>query len=193
MSGVPSPPPSTEQVHPASLAPCWWSTSGRSTRPAGTRGASARRGCTRRSFHTAPPSAIKAKDPQAIVLTGGPASVYAEGAPQLNPRCSTSGSRCSASATRLQAMAQTLGGTVARTGTSEYGRTELNISGGQLHSDLPGTQPVWMGRQLPPSPPRRRASRWWRGGGARSRSAGEPGARKVGVIAGDARRMASRC
>jgi GMP synthase (glutamine-hydrolysing) len=44
----------------------------------------------------------------------------------------------------FQAMAQALGGTVAHTGTSEYGRTELNVTGGQLHSDLPTTQPVWM-------------------------------------------------
>ena len=44
----------------------------------------------------------------------------------------------------FQAMAQALGGTVARTGTSEYGRTELNVSGGQLHSGLPATQSVWM-------------------------------------------------
>ena len=41
-------------------------------------------------------------------------------------------------------MAQALGGTVAHTGTSEYGRTELKVTGGQLHSDLPDTQPVWM-------------------------------------------------
>ena len=37
----------------------------------------------------------------------------------------------------FQAMAQALGGTVARTGTSEYGRTELKVTGGELHSDLP--------------------------------------------------------
>src|SRR5258708_27120920 len=41
-------------------------------------------------------------------------------------------------------MAQVLGGTVAHTGTSEYGRTELKVTGGQLHSDLPETQSVWM-------------------------------------------------
>jgi GMP synthase (glutamine-hydrolysing) len=41
-------------------------------------------------------------------------------------------------------MAQALGGTVAHTGTSEYGRTELKVTGGQLHSDLPDTQSVWM-------------------------------------------------
>jgi GMP synthase (glutamine-hydrolysing) len=41
-------------------------------------------------------------------------------------------------------MAQALGGTVAHTGTSEYGRTTLNVVGGELHSGLPETQPVWM-------------------------------------------------
>ena len=41
-------------------------------------------------------------------------------------------------------MAQALGGTVARTGTSEYGRTDMNVLGGELHSGLPGNQPVWM-------------------------------------------------
>lgn len=41
-------------------------------------------------------------------------------------------------------MAQALGGTVAHTGTSEYGRTELKVLGGELHSGLPDVQPVWM-------------------------------------------------
>jgi GMP synthase (glutamine-hydrolysing) len=41
-------------------------------------------------------------------------------------------------------MAQALGGTVAHTGTSEYGRTELKVLGGELHSGLPSVQPVWM-------------------------------------------------
>ena len=44
----------------------------------------------------------------------------------------------------FQAMAQALGGTVERTGTSEYGRTELDVLGGELHGGLPGNQPVWM-------------------------------------------------
>lgn len=41
-------------------------------------------------------------------------------------------------------MAQVLGGTVAHTGTSEYGRTELTVAGGDLHEGLPDVQPVWM-------------------------------------------------
>ena len=93
---------------------------------------------------TASVEEIKAKDPQAIVLSGGPASVYADGAPQLDPALFDLGVPVFGICYGFQAMAQALGGTVARTGTSEYGRTELNVSGGQLHSDLPTTQPVWM-------------------------------------------------
>lgn len=44
----------------------------------------------------------------------------------------------------FQAMAAALGGTVQRTGASEYGRTTMKISGGELHSGLTETQQVWM-------------------------------------------------
>ena len=94
--------------------------------------------------HTAGVAEIKAKDPQAIVLSGGPASVYAENAPQLDPALFDLGVPVFGICYGFQAMAAALGGTVARTGTSEYGRTELNVLGGELHSGLPGTQPVWM-------------------------------------------------
>ena len=94
--------------------------------------------------HTATVDEIKARDPQAIVLSGGPASVYAEGAPQLDPALFDLDVPVFGICYGFQAMAQALGGTVARTGTSEYGRTELKVTGGQLHSDLPDVQPVWM-------------------------------------------------
>jgi GMP synthase (glutamine-hydrolysing) len=94
--------------------------------------------------HSATVDEIKAKDPRAIVLSGGPASVYADGAPQLDPALFDLGVPVFGICYGFQAMAQALGGTVARTGTSEYGRTELKVTGGQLHSDLPDTQPVWM-------------------------------------------------
>jgi GMP synthase (glutamine-hydrolysing) len=94
--------------------------------------------------HTATVDEIKAKDPLAIVLSGGPASVYAEGAPQLDPALFDLGVPVFGICYGFQAMAQALGGTVAHTGTSEYGRTELKVTGGQLHSDLPDIQPVWM-------------------------------------------------
>jgi len=94
--------------------------------------------------HTATVEEIKAKKPRAIVLSGGPASVYADGAPQLDPGVFDLGIPVFGICYGFQAMAQALGGTVARTGTSEYGRTDLNVVGGELHSGLPGTQPVWM-------------------------------------------------
>jgi GMP synthase (glutamine-hydrolysing) len=94
--------------------------------------------------HTASVDEIKARDPQAVVLSGGPASVYAEGAPHLDPALFDLGVPVFGICYGFQAMAQALGGAVARTGTSEYGRTKLKVAGGELHSDLPETQPVWM-------------------------------------------------
>ena len=94
--------------------------------------------------HTAGIEEIKAKDPQAIVLSGGPSSVYADGAPQLDAAVFDLGIPVFGICYGFQAMAQALGGTVERTGTSEYGRTELNVVGGELHSGLPEIQPVWM-------------------------------------------------
>ncbi len=94
--------------------------------------------------HTASVEEIKAKDPQAIVLSGGPASVYAEGAPRLDPALFDLDVPVFGICYGFQAMAQVLGGTVEHTGTSEYGRTELHVAGGDLHTELPETQPVWM-------------------------------------------------
>lgn len=94
--------------------------------------------------HTTTVEEIKAKDPQAIVLSGGPASVYAEGAPRLDPALFDLDVPVFGICYGFQAMAQALGGTVEHTGTSEYGRTELNVTGGDLHAELPETQPVWM-------------------------------------------------
>ena len=94
--------------------------------------------------HSASVEEIKARDPQAIVLSGGPASVYEDGAPQLDPALFDLGVPVFGICYGFQAMAQVLGGTVAHTGTSEYGRTQLKVLGGELHSGLPGAQPVWM-------------------------------------------------
>lgn len=94
--------------------------------------------------HTTTVEEIKAKDPQAVVLSGGPASVYAEGAPRLDPALFDLDVPVFGICYGFQAMAQALGGTVEHTGTSEYGRTELKVAGGDLHSELPASQPVWM-------------------------------------------------
>ncbi|QNI05823.1 glutamine-hydrolyzing GMP synthase [Mycobacterium kubicae] len=94
--------------------------------------------------HTASVEEIKAHNPVAVVLSGGPASVYTEGAPQLDPALFDLGVPVFGICYGFQAMAQALGGTVAQTGTREYGRTELKVLGGELHTGLPSTQPVWM-------------------------------------------------
>ncbi|MCV6987369.1 glutamine-hydrolyzing GMP synthase [Mycobacterium shinjukuense] len=94
--------------------------------------------------HTASLAEIQARRPLALILSGGPASVYAEDAPRLDPALLDLGLPVFGICYGFQAMAQALGGTVARTGTSEYGRTELKVLGGELHSGLPEIQPVWM-------------------------------------------------
>ncbi|WP_435827942.1 glutamine-hydrolyzing GMP synthase [Nocardia fluminea] len=94
--------------------------------------------------HTLTVEEIADKQPLAVILSGGPSSVYAEGAPQLDARLFDLGVPVFGICYGFQAMAQALGGTVSETGTREYGRTELNIDGGVLHGGLPTIQPVWM-------------------------------------------------
>ena len=86
-----------------------------------------------------------AKNPLAIVLSGGPSSVYAEGAPQVDPALFEAGLPVFGICYGFQAMASALGGTVAQTGLSEFGATELTVAGScTLFAGLPATQNVWM-------------------------------------------------
>ncbi|MFC6009617.1 glutamine-hydrolyzing GMP synthase [Nocardia lasii] len=94
--------------------------------------------------HTMTVEEIAEKQPLAVILSGGPSSVYAEGAPQLDARLFDLDVPVFGICYGFQAMAQALGGTVAHTGTREYGRTELSVDGGVLHGGLPTVQPVWM-------------------------------------------------
>ncbi|MGU3431685.1 glutamine-hydrolyzing GMP synthase [Actinomycetes bacterium M1A6_2h] len=94
--------------------------------------------------HTMSVAEIAAKKPAAVVLSGGPSSVYADGAPQLDPALFELDIPVFGICYGFQAMAGALGGTVSHTGTREYGRTELDVTGGTLHNGLPSTQPVWM-------------------------------------------------
>jgi GMP synthase (glutamine-hydrolysing) len=94
--------------------------------------------------HDAPIEEFQAKNPAALVLSGGPASVYAEDAATLNPAILELGVPVFGICYGFQAMAQALGGTVANTGGREFGRTMLACSGGILHGGLGETQPVWM-------------------------------------------------
>ncbi|EWM15631.1 GMP synthase (glutamine-hydrolysing) [Kutzneria sp. 744] len=94
--------------------------------------------------HTATVAELVAKEPVAIVLSGGPSSVYADNAPQVDPALFEQGIPVFGICYGFQAMAQALGGVVAHTGAREYGRTDLTADGGVLHEDLPAHHPVWM-------------------------------------------------
>ncbi len=88
---------------------------------------------------------IVARKPAALILSGGPASVYAEGAPRVDPELFTAGIPVLGLCYGFQAMALALGGEVAPDGTREYGRTQLQVCGeGTLHDGLPARHPVWM-------------------------------------------------
>ncbi|NQX15167.1 glutamine-hydrolyzing GMP synthase [Rathayibacter sp. VKM Ac-2857] len=89
---------------------------------------------------------IAAKSPVGIILSGGPSSVYEEGAPQLDPAIFDLGIPVLGICYGFQVMAKTLGGEVANTGLREYGATDASVSaeGGVLLGDQPVDQTVWM-------------------------------------------------
>ncbi|NIZ91990.1 glutamine-hydrolyzing GMP synthase [Kineococcus rubinsiae] len=91
--------------------------------------------------------AMLAKDPAAVILSGGPASVYAEGAPQVDPALFEAGVPVLGICYGFQAMAASLGGEVAQTGRREYGGTTARVadsSASTLLRDQPAEQSVWM-------------------------------------------------
>ena len=94
--------------------------------------------------HRTPAQAIRARNPRAIVLSGGPASVYAEEAPDVDPGLWELGVPTLGICYGMQLMARDLGGSVERTGASEFGRTDLHAGGGALFEHTPDDQVVWM-------------------------------------------------
>ena len=95
--------------------------------------------------HTMPVAEMIARRPRAIILSGGPSSVYADGAPQVDAELLTTGVPTFGICYGFQAMALTLGGDVARTGLSEFGRTTVRIgNAGTLLTGLPDAPTVWM-------------------------------------------------
>ena len=94
--------------------------------------------------HSISPEAVLARNPLALVLSGGPASVYAEGAPKIDPRIFELGIPTLGICYGMQLMAQDLGGRVERTGISEFGKTELKAQEGELFTNLPPEQVGWM-------------------------------------------------
>lgn len=95
--------------------------------------------------HDATIEEFKAKDPAAIILSGGPASVYADDAPSLDPAILELGIPVFGICYGFQTMAAALGGEVANTGGREFGRTTFTATDdGVLHRGLDRNQPVWM-------------------------------------------------
>ncbi|HVM10972.1 MAG TPA: glutamine-hydrolyzing GMP synthase [Actinomycetota bacterium] len=91
------------------------------------------------------PEEVAARRPAGIILSGGPASVYEQGAPALDPRLLGLGAPVLGICYGQQAMAQVLGGEVAPTGVREYGKTDLEATDpGLLLRELPAEQSVWM-------------------------------------------------
>ena len=88
---------------------------------------------------------VQAKSPTAIILSGGPSSVYAEGAPTFDSAIFTLGIPVFGICYGFQVMAAALGGTVSQTGKSEFGRTGLKLTqASKLLSSLPSEFNVWM-------------------------------------------------
>jgi len=95
--------------------------------------------------HSMPVTEMLARKPQAIVLSGGPSSVYADGAPGIDPGIFTAGVPVFGMCYGFQLMARGLGGEVARTGAREYGRTRVSVTApGTLLAELPTEHTVWM-------------------------------------------------
>src|ERR1700747_3384759 len=100
---------------------------------------------------TMPVSEMLAKHPKAIILSGGPASVYAEGAPAAPAGLFEAGVPVFGICYGHQVLVRELGGTVERTGAAEYGGTPLRVLGGpgqstasRLFTGLGPEFSVWM-------------------------------------------------
>jgi GMP synthase (glutamine-hydrolysing) len=92
-----------------------------------------------------PVEEMLARQPKAIILSGGPASVHVDGAPSIDPAIYDSGVPVFGLCYGAQLVARDLGGEVAKTGRGEYGRTELTVSEpGVLFREQPEDQVVWM-------------------------------------------------
>jgi GMP synthase (glutamine-hydrolysing) len=96
--------------------------------------------------HTRTLSAMLERKPAAIILSGGPASVYAEGAPQVDPALFAAGVPVLGLCYGFQVMARVLGGEVAPTGAREYGGTAITArpAASTLLHGQPAEQSVWM-------------------------------------------------
>jgi GMP synthase (glutamine-hydrolysing) len=94
--------------------------------------------------HSMTAEEVAAKNPAALILSGGPSSVYADGAPALQEGLLDLDIPVFGICYGFQAMTHALGGTVSQTGDREYGRTDIEVEGGSLHNGFEETHKVWM-------------------------------------------------
>jgi GMP synthase (glutamine-hydrolysing) len=87
---------------------------------------------------------IRRKNPIAPILSGGPASVYVDGAPKLDTAIFELGIPTLGICYGAQLLALELGGRVDRTDAGEYGKVEMRTSAGKLFTSLPAEQTAWM-------------------------------------------------
>ncbi len=94
----------------------------------------------------APAAEIAQKRPGAIILSGGPASVYADDAPKIDPGVLELGVPVLGFCYGHQTVAAELGGRVGHTDKGEYGPAQLQLEGGggALFAGTPASQTVWM-------------------------------------------------
>src|SRR5213082_1218112 len=95
--------------------------------------------------HTLGVDEIKRRQPRGLILSGGPASVFADGAPKLRTELLELGIPVLGICYGMQAMVLELGGRVEGAEVGEFGRSRLTISEhGRLLRDLPAEQSCWM-------------------------------------------------
>ncbi|HWR61144.1 MAG TPA: glutamine-hydrolyzing GMP synthase [Clostridia bacterium] len=87
---------------------------------------------------------IKRKDPRGIIFTGGPASVYEEGAPKCDPGLFELNIPVLGICYGAQLMAHILGGKVARADKREYGKAQVKLTGDALFKEVTGDSICWM-------------------------------------------------
>ena len=90
---------------------------------------------------------LLSRRPKGIILSGGPKSVYSDWAPAIDAAVYDTGIPVLGICYGAQLLTQQLGGTVARTGRGEYGRTALTRTGNSpLFADWPlhAVADVWM-------------------------------------------------
>lgn len=89
--------------------------------------------------------AVKEKQPKGIIFTGGPNSVYAEGAPQIDPAIFEQGIPVLGLCYGMQIMAHTLGGKVEAAEKREFGKTVTQFdTNAPVFKNLPQESVTWM-------------------------------------------------